>query len=248
MTVEEVVPDTEPAGFNILRLSEPDLFETVSEKIWRGDLPPDTFLRLGCLGHHQRDEEGNLVMATVLTDLNDNFGNPESMSGETRTLIYGKLPGVLLDWNGTQFIDRLRKQDQMYYRKGDLVETIRRRREYEDKTVDEPLLDRRLRKEISICRGLAHGVWRALLNTTRPEWVDESSMEAYYQPPIGNGSVRFELDPEIMRRRIVSVAVFSDEILSKIHARAKAGTFKGLGKTGIADLRSLIAEEHLELF
>jgi hypothetical protein len=135
----------------------------------------------------------------------------------------------------------------MYYRKGHLVDVIEERRKHEGKTITEPLRDRRLRNEKSVCRGLAHNVWRALVREARPEWLDERNLEAYYQPAISTNSVVFELDPQLMRRRIVNAAVLSDQLLNGLYDRARSTGIRGIGRVAIVDINSLLTEEHPEL-
>lgn len=246
MTLETMPVETEAEGFNLLSITDREVYYGVKERVYEGELPKDTFLRLGCIGHLQKDETGELIMRQVLHELHNHHNEPQKMNSTTRQLVFGKLPGVLLDWNGSNFVDYLRAQPEMYYRKGDLVEVIRERRLREGSAIDEPLFDTRLRKEISVCRGLAHCVWRGLVREARPEWVDNRNLEAYYQPAISE-SPTFELDQTLMRRRIVSVTVFSDSILNSLYERAGDVGVSGVGRVGLTDLRTLLAEERPEL-
>jgi hypothetical protein len=238
----------EPAGFNLFSHTHSTLFEEISRKVDEGLLPADTFLRLGCIGHSQKEPDGALTMQQMLEELNTHADNTDGLSERSRSLFYGNLPGALLDWNGSEFIDRLAQQPEMYYRKAHLTEVIRLRREYEGKTIIEPRMDSRLRKESSVCKGLAHGVWRALLREARPEWIDVKNLQAYYQPAIYNGSVTFNLEPQEMRRRIVSVAIFNHSLVAQMYERAQTSGISGLGRTGITDIASMLAEEDPEYF
>jgi hypothetical protein len=239
-------PETEPRGFNILRVTDADIYLGVEQKIKDGILPKDTFLRLASIGHLQEDEDGAILMRRMLAEI-DAPADDRALSEDTRELIFGKLPTALLDWNESDFDDYLRSQAHMYYRKGHLVDIIEERRKREGKTISEPIRDRRLRNEKSVCRGLAHNVWRALVREARPEWLDERNLEAYYQPAIRTNSVVFELDAQLMRRRIVNAAVLSDVILHGLYDRAKSTGIRGIGRVAIVDMGSLLTEEHPEL-
>lgn len=247
MTHNPEATETEEPGWNIMAVTDADLYLDVQEKVDDGLLPHDTFLRLGCVGHLEQDDDGESIMRKMLTDLNDNYADTDALHPDTRALFFGELPPALLDWNGPVFEKYTRSQSQMYYRKGNLVDVIERRRQVEGKTIDEPLMDRRLRREISVCRSLAHGVWRALVREAHPEWLDDQNMERYYQPAMNTVSITFDMEPELMRRRIVSVAVLSDELVRSMYERATATGIKGIGKVGLTDIRSMLAEEHPEL-
>lgn len=94
-----------------------------------------------------------------------------------------------------------------------------------------------------------HLVETIRLRREEEEWVKPSKLEDYYQPAMTSPNVRFELFQDEMRRRIVSVAVLRDDLVMQLVKRGltREGVH-GLGRTGLLDLKRMLAEEHLELY
>lgn len=99
--------DIEPPGFNLFRLTDSELYDRINTKIQAGELPRETMLRLGCIGHSQRDTEGTYLMRAILMDADANTNEPEKMGETTQAILFGDLPDALLDWNGNEFVTYL---------------------------------------------------------------------------------------------------------------------------------------------
>lgn len=226
-----------------------DLEDEIGRLMREGKLPPDTLLRISHIPAQLTDPDTNeLVRPQLLQQIIDG------------TYDIPPMPDVMLNLQGYDFDTLLAITKHLpgpVYSKFDLVEAIKNRRSELGETIPYPIKDKFFyRSEKSVCKGLAHAVWRSLLTRTHLEWLSDDAVEQFWVPTLtqtsaGNGGAHYHIDmgedAQTMRRTLVASALFSDSLLMELLGEAERTGIKGIGKVAILDMQVMLSEQHPEL-
>lgn len=226
-----------------------DLEDEIGRLMREGKLPPDTLLRVSHIPAQLKDPGTNkLVRPQVLQQIIDGAYDIPPM------------PDVMLNLQGYDFdtLSRMTKHlPGPVYSKFDMVGAIKNRRAELGETIPYPIQDKFFyRSEKSVCKGLAHAVWRSLLTRTHLEWLSDDAVEQFWVPTLtqtsaGNGGTNYNIDmgedTQTMRRTLVANALFSDGLLMELLDEAKRTGIKGIGKVAVLDMEVMLSEQHPEL-
>ena len=219
-----------------------------------GTLPFDSLFRLAAVGHCERDptvvdgEFSNRLIWNILNDIAVHDGDKDALRPDTCELLWGERPDAIVDWYTGSNHPAYPQLDPMYYDMADLARIIYARRKEEGKTITEvprgSWYDPE-EQESHRCFGLARPIWRVIVRRIHPEWMDNPA--DYYAPTIRFNQVYYASEAA-QRRRIVGHAVISDTVVFSLYKEATESGIKGVGPVGREDLRTMLAEEHPELY
>jgi len=239
-----------------------DVEQQVKERIAEGSLPPDTLLRLSIIGAQTRGVNGRRTKKVLLQEVLD---WPESSHPrqDVTDLLTGEPPRVMLcDYRqvSRQQLDELtRCFDQPFYCKEDMVDVIARRRLIEGKTIapEEEFLDladTTYWSEDYVARSVAHKLWHNLLSAVNPNWLTDIGVSEFWRPAEATrynaSKLKLEERMSIKAKRaaLVASAIISDELMLGLHDAKLTIGVKGVGPTGLRDMKALLAEQHPEDF
>lgn len=226
-----------------------DLEQEVDRLMRDGQLPADTLLRISHIPAQLTDPAtGELVRPQILRQIIDG------------TYEIPEMPDVMLNFQGYDFHELSGITAHLpgpVYSKTDMAEAIKNRRAEFGETIPYPIHDKFFyRSENSVCKGLAHAVWRSLLTRAHLEWLADDAVEQFWVPTLtqasaGNGGTHYHIDmgeeAKTMRRKLVASALFSDTLLMELLDEAKRTGIRGIGKIAVLDLEVMLSEQHPEL-
>jgi hypothetical protein len=226
----------------------------VSKLIGNGSLPNDTFFRLAGVGQKTDSSyKGGsyLLNYTMMLEIAEHAtSSPELIREQTKAVLYGDLPGAIVDVNSRFNYASYSMVDTTYYTLYDLADTIKARREEYGQTLPERDFDKRLhtpnQNEDSRCIGMARKIWGVIVNRHYPEWFEVPS-DHYPSARIGAFAVVYSIGDKQMKRGIVTNAVISDPVVSNFYNEVVETGVKRIGSVGREDLRRLLLEEHPKL-
>lgn len=233
----------------------PDELKQLQDLVYKKVLPPDVLFRAMHIGAYEpassSSEKRQGMYWNTIANAIQHTSNPSDAQPLTQELIFNSvLPDTVIDTETWRTKELYQHLTSLYWSRGALGKIILQRRAAEGVALTDSRNEFHWTWETewlekNRCKGLAQGVWRALIRRLRPD-ILEHPRWFYPDTHISMNGTR-ELSERTIRRNAIACTKIKDETMRELYDEMITTGMKGIGSVGRRDIAAMLASEHPDI-